>query len=159
MMCSPLPLGSKPKCSSTSKSATSARKVARAWDGPQGEGKIKGKSGTHCLQKHHGLGCNTFAAAGKAKLFGGSGFNIHCRHLYVQILGDGGFHSVNMRRHFRRLSDNQQIGIDQLPASRLHLAISQAQQIATVGTFIANICVGKMSANITQSRSAQKSIG
>ena len=64
-----------------------------------------------------------------------------------------------MWRHFRRLGDDGAIDIDDRIAGFAHLFCRLAQEQPAIRTLVAGIGIGKMPANITQTRCTEQGIG
>ena len=111
------------------------------------------------MQQRDGFAGNTFAAAGKTEFLGGGSFDVDVIHIAAEIFGNKHAHLWDMRRHFRRVSDNRHVHVPEGKTFGLNTTPGFAQQFAAVRPLESRIGVREQFANIPQRGGTQQRIG
>ena len=88
-----------------------------------------------------------------------SGLHVHPAHIHIHRRGDVALHLFNIGPQFGSLGNHGHINVTDPVAILRHLLSHDLQQLQGVRALVSGIRIGKMFADVPQSRSTQQRIG
>ncbi len=153
------PSGAKPRSSTTTKSSGLAFNTPVLCGRPCSQVRFAISMRLFLNQQGDRFARDALAAPGEAELLGGRGLHVDVIHMALQIFRQEDAHLRDVRRHFRRLSDNRDIEVTEAVSFGADTFPGFAQQLAAVRALESRIGIGEQLADITQRRSAQQGVG